>query len=93
MFQIVHDVLGLFNLIVPRLAIGRVGISVPDISGFVFWIPWGSFTADNNNISQQPPTTPPSSDLSDLVMYFAFRFIYETESFNGIGELLEILGR
>jgi len=31
--------------------------------------------------------------VSDLNLFLCIRFIYETESFNGVGELLEILGR
>ena len=30
--------------------------------------------------------------VSDTFVYFV-RFVYETEHFNGVGELLEILGR
>ena len=30
--------------------------------------------------------------LTFFTIFFHFRFIYETEHFNGVGELLEILG-
>ena len=31
--------------------------------------------------------------VCDIIVYCVCRFIYEMEQFNGIGELLEILGR
>ena len=38
-------------------------------------------------------TTTPFPLTCALTKCVCFRFIYETERFNGIGELLEILGR